>query len=144
MFKYRNLGNFFCIKTICSHSKHCFYEIFTYKAKWQYWTCQFLSMEPVATSLSLLIICWWNIRANINITQKRFCKSLKPTERGNHSVGMWQWDLGLAGFRRERVGLFVDFVDFQFLKCIPLVGGLTGLLVRVSIVKRLSRDSIIP
>lgn len=31
----------------------------------------------------------------------------------------------------------MNFVDFQLLKCISLVGGLKGLLVRVSIVKRI-------
>lgn len=33
------------------------------------------------------------------------------------------------------MGLFADFVDFQFLKCIPLVGGLKGLLGSVSCLK---------
>lgn len=43
----------------------------------------------------------------------------------------------MLGCARGEVGLFADFVDFQFLKCIPLVGGLKGLLGRVSVVKRL-------
>lgn len=41
------------------------------------------------------------------------------------------------------VVLSVNFVDFQFLKCISLVGGLKGLLVRVSVVKGLRVDSLI-
>lgn len=78
-----------------------------------------------------------------NITQKapaiyRGPQKGKQSPRGCDN-GIW----GLAGLRRGEVGFSVNFVDFQFLKRISLVGGLKGFLVRVSIAKGLKVDSII-
>lgn len=79
----------------------------------------------------------------IQIPLKSPCNPSRPTERKKSPKGYDNGIWGLLGGERGRVELFVNFVDFQFLKFISLVGGLKGLLVRVSDVKGLKTDSII-
>lgn len=74
-------------------------------------------------------------KGNISIPQKTPAihwglEKRKKSPKG-YDNGIW----GLGRLRKGKVGLFMNFVDFQFLKCISLVGGLKGILVRVSVVK---------